>query len=92
MSRHNIKIIRLPCFGIAVHLNRQHTAKAPGAGTITSKLKGPEKTAAEWLRNAATAGLESLILAHACAGVDVKSPAYLEGIEMAVEAITNRFH
>ena len=36
-------------------------------------------------------GLESLILAHACAGVDVESPAYVEGIETAVEAITNHF-
>ena len=91
MSRRSNRVIRLPCFGITVRLDRNHTAKAPGAGTVTSKLKGPEKTAAEWLRNAATAGLESLILAHARAGVDVKSPACLKVIEMAVEAITNRF-
>ncbi len=31
----------------------------------------------------------SLVLAHAVAGVDISSPAYLEGIETAVEAIYN---
>jgi hypothetical protein len=41
--------------------------------------------------NAALDGLEALILAHACAGVDVTAPVYLEGIETAVDAIVNRF-
>jgi len=27
--------------------------------------------------------LESIILSHACAGIDVTTPAYLEGIETA---------
>jgi hypothetical protein len=33
--------------------------------------------------------LESLILAHACAGIDIASPAYVEGVETAVEALLN---
>ena len=33
--------------------------------------------------------IESLILAHACAGVDVESPAYIEGLETALDAIDN---
>jgi hypothetical protein len=33
--------------------------------------------------------VESLILAHACAGVDVAAPAYISGIETALEAIAN---
>ena len=33
--------------------------------------------------------IESIILAHAVAGVDVEDPAYLEGIETAVDAIAN---
>ena len=41
------------------------------------------------LNDSAFDGMESLILAHACAGIDVESPAYLEGIEVAVEAIGN---
>jgi hypothetical protein len=81
--------IFLPCFGITIRLDRKHTTKMPGAGTIISDLKGPSKTADQWLYNAAIDGLESLILAHACADVDIQSPAYVEGIETAVEAIAN---
>ena len=36
-------------------------------------------------------GLESLILAHACAGIDITTPAYLEGIEIAVGAIMHNY-
>lgn len=32
-------------------------------------------------------GLESLVLGHACAGVDIKSKKYVEGIETALAAI-----
>ena len=32
--------------------------------------------------------LESLILAHACAGIDVANPAYVSGIETTLEKLT----
>ena len=41
-----------------------------------------------YLFNSITNGIESVILAHACAGIDIESPAYLEGIETAINAIT----
>ena len=91
MSERGLRTIQLPCFGITIRLDRKNTAKMPGAGTIVSDLKGRGKTAAQRLSNAAIDGLESLILAHACAGVDIESPAYVEGIETAVEAIANHF-
>ena len=63
---------------------------SPGiTGTITSDLKEPVRSAADRLYNAAIDGLESLILAHACAGINVGSPAYVEGIETAVDAISH---
>lgn len=34
-------------------------------------------------------GILRMVLAHAVAGVDVESPAYLEGIETAVQGIDN---
>ena len=33
--------------------------------------------------------IESLILAHACAGVDVTAPAYVGGVKTAIEAVGN---
>ena len=80
--------IKRPCFGIVVEL-RSTIADAEGdvpmAGTITSDLK--EGCACR--EKAAMDAIESLILAHACAGVDIESPAYVEGIETAVEACWN---
>ena len=35
--------------------------------------------------------VESLILAHACAGIGVDAHAYVEGIETAVDAIFSSF-
>jgi hypothetical protein len=89
MSTRRIRTIQLPCFGITVRLDRPNTAKTLGTGMVVSDLKGPGKTAVQRLFNSAVDGLESLILAHACAGVDIESPAYIEGIETAVEAIAN---
>ncbi len=83
------RTIRLPCRGITIRLEGENTEERPGCGTITSELKETEKDAAGMRFNAAMNGLESLILAHACAGIDVQSPAYVEGIETAVEAISN---
>ena len=41
--------------------------------------------------NAAIDAVESLILAHACAGIDIESPAYIEGIETAIDACAENF-
>lgn len=79
-----MKDINLPCYGVTIHLDEDS-----GCGTIASTLKDPNDTQHTQL-SAAIDGLESLILGHACAGVDVESPAYIEGIETAVDAISNR--
>jgi hypothetical protein len=89
--RGKLREIRLPCHGITIRLRRNNSPDRPGSGSISSNLKGPSQTAADRLYNAAIDGLESLILAHACAGIDVESPAYLEGIETAADALANQF-
>ena len=78
--------IELPCFGIVIETN-------DGAGKITSDLKNETpgvKYPSGGEITPAMDAIESLILAHACAGVDVASPAYIEGIEIAVEACWNQ--
>jgi len=39
--------------------------------------------------NGAIDGIEALVLAHAIAGINVESPAYIEGIETAIDGTTN---
>lgn len=33
--------------------------------------------------------MESMILAHACAGIDVGSKAYVQGVQTAIDAVSN---
>ena len=79
--------IRLPCYGIRITLHPN------GGGTISSDLapryNGGRLSAEDANLVSAVDGLESLILAHACAGVNVEDFAYIEGIETAVDAIEN---
>ena len=65
-----------------------------GGGTVQSTLLITERDAdfeAEYRQdyNSAVNGLESLVLAHACAGVDVQDARYVAGIGAALEAISN---
>ena len=82
-------VINLPCFDIVVILSGPQGART---GTIKSDLTS------EWSGSGpggeydyAIEGIESLILAHACAGVNIADPAYVEGIEAAVQAVGNIF-
>lgn len=76
--------IDLGVYGIRVTLT---TVDGETGGVICSDLHEDDREDVAYSAN--MSGVESLILAHACAGVDIKSLAYVRGIETAVEAITN---
>jgi len=80
MSTHKSRIFRLPVFDMTVIVNSR-------GGAIRSSLTDAISPADPVY--AAYSGLESMVLAHACAGIDVEDPAYLEGVETAFEAIEN---
>ena len=65
-----------------------------GGGTSSSTLhitEADEEFGAEYQAsyNSAIDGLESLVLAHACAGINVEDHRYVAGIAAALEAISN---
>ena len=76
----------LPCFGIVVKV-------ANGGGSIVSDLHQPPDPddPDSWGYDAAMHAIEAIILAHAIAGIEVASPAYVEGVETAVATCANRF-
>lgn len=91
------KYFNLPCFNISVILVPGMNGSGWG-GSISSQLKESDadcstpddlRLALEF--NAAMDGIESMILAHACAGIDVCSPAYVEGVETAVQSAGEQF-
>jgi len=83
-------VIRLSCYGIEVALTGHD-------GTIKSDLlkntdiENPKDAVETTELTAAVNALESLILAHAWAGIDINTPAYIEGIETVVDKIFNEY-
>ena len=79
------KTIKLPCYNIVVTI--------VGKGGLISSdlvLHDDDECDIDLLGvTHAFDAIESIVLAHACAGIDIESPAYIEGIETAVDAILN---
>ena len=79
--------IELPCYDIVIVVEGD-------GGWIKSSLPedidydedGPEDTRWKEDYNHMVDAVMSMILAHACAGIDVQSHGYVSGIETAVEA------
>jgi len=81
--------VQLPCFGMVVRLDCPSSGTVARVGTITSDLIDAREHECNEPSRAAFSAIEALVLAHACAGLDIASPMYIEGIETAVEAIAN---
>ncbi len=63
-----------------------------GSGALETDFKaGERRSEGDEAYDHAIDGIESLLLAHACAGVDVQSPKYIEGLERALESLANHF-
>ena len=77
-----MQTIELPRFGITITHDRQ-------GGTIHSDDLLDESRSPEWLL--AMDGLLSLILGHACAGIDVRFSVYQEGINFALNRLYEKY-
>ena len=73
-----VRPISLPCFGMEIRLVLGGVNQ-PCGGTIASDLHAGGGTPADRPYNAAVDGLGTLILAHACAGMDVDRRPTLRG-------------
>jgi len=93
-----MKTIKLPCYGFVIELSDDGNS-----GSVKSRLSS-KMDDGDWIQSPMdfvsdesldeyhfyVNAIESLVLAHACAGIDIESPAYIEGIETAVEAASNK--
>ena len=87
-----MRSVQLPCYGIKLRVMDQwgsitSTLREDPPPALVQLIEGAEDIENRLRYNAAIDGLEALILAHACAGVNILAPAYVEGVETAVEAI-----
>lgn len=94
-DNYGIEVIKLPCYGIL--LNLRSKAKRVGGGISSNLCRyfelPNEVDRADCCNTAALETavdvIESLVLAHACAGIDIQTPAYIKGIETTVDALAN---
>lgn len=91
--RKTIVIRAIKPYTITLNLSRN---KHGWGGSIETDMQEPEDMERDTeivlsraKFNAAIEGIESVILGHACAGLDVAAKAYIEGIRTALEAIGN---
>ena len=75
-------VIDMNCYGIVIVMT------ASDSGTITSNLRIDSDL--EDKEDLVIDAIESLVLAHACAGIDVTSNGYVEGIETVIDALGDR--
>lgn len=80
-----MKTFKLP-HGIEVTTHRSVNGIS---GCIVSNLRVLEMEEEDTAFNKAIDGIEALILAHACAGVDIESEAYQSGVKTAIESLSN---
>ena len=83
MSKETIK---LPVYGIIINLN--HGTEYTSGTIVAPELYDDDP---DEIHSAALDGITSMILAAACAGVDVNTSAFLEAIETADDAVTNQY-
>jgi hypothetical protein len=76
------KTYKLRC-GIEVQVNPE----TKSGGVSSTLLEDFNDLDDNW--NVVAHVLESLVLAHACAGIDVGSEEYQEGLETAIESCAN---
>lgn len=62
-----------------------------GPPEIPESTESEEDVANRKLYNAAIDGIESMVLGHAVAGVDIENDDYLEGLDAALQACGNNF-
>jgi hypothetical protein len=83
------EVRKLAYFGMSVELGPPDPER-PGAftgGALSSQLS--EGRMAQGVRGEMR-GIERMVLACACAGIEVGSPAFCEAVETAVEAAANQ--
>jgi hypothetical protein len=84
------KIIKLLVFGIVVTIDYDEQGR-PISGNISTELHEDGEDEGIDLYNACMDAIESMVLAHAMAEVDITSNGYIEGLDTAVNACAGNY-
>lgn len=64
----------------------RHCETCPTCGKVDEAVESERELFDHFLDT-----IESVALAHACAGIDISDPAYVEGLETAVDGAINNY-
>lgn len=81
-----MRTIRLPVYEIVVQLDND------GGGSIECNdilLDNGDINSSPY--SAGISAILNMVLDHACAGVDISTPAYLQGLETAIDVVVNEY-
>ena len=85
-----MKTYTIPKYGITVEVIEMDGKLAGGINSgLKEVMLGSEPNESDFEIHGAIHALESLILGHACADIDIGSEAYVNGLDSAIEAISN---
>ena len=92
-TKNHSRVIELPRCGVTITLGKPDPRR-PGAylggGIVASDLHDEHYTPSAPY-DVAMGVVESFILAAACAGVSVESPAFVEAVETTVDGVINHY-
>ena len=92
MKQRNGEIMQTIQFKVGAHeVLIRFQGKGKGGVIETDFKAGDGDSEGDDAYDHAIDGIESLLLAHAVAGVDVRSPQYVQGLEVALETMANHF-
>lgn len=92
------RVLDLSCFKMHIELyfDKDHPGQFSGGSLTSQGLHEEDNPRFDRIERAefdeseaAINSIEALVLAHAVAGIDVTTPAYMEGVETAIEAVYN---
>lgn len=84
-----MSIIHIPELGIELQITEGNGSIIRGIKEINLAGLSLEEIEESKELCGALDAIESLILAHACAGINVKNPKYIEGVQVTLDAVAN---
>ena len=84
-----MKTYSIKKYGIVIEVGDNKFGKLVESNLKEQLIDEKEEVSIREQSEAQADALESLILGHACAGIDISSEAYVEGLDTCLEAIAN---
>jgi hypothetical protein len=84
-----MKTYSIKKYGVVIEVGDNKFGKLIESKLSEELIDDTEDASIQEQSKAQADALESLLLSHACSGIDISSDAYVEGLDTCLEAIAN---